>query len=211
MYQSALRAELTPLGVSWSVRRNGLGELSDIPRTVLRAFSKRRVDIEAALEKTGFESQRAAEVAALATRRHKPGNVEHSDVLRHRWATELAAVTVADGTEGPRPGAITDITGALGVGQGVAVSGASVSDTEREEILATLAGERSVDLADYDLSDPTSGRVAPLTLFASTFTYRDALAAVARAFDASPRQVARLTRQLLDRDDVLWMIGDGNA
>ena len=61
MYQSALRAELTPLGVSWSVRRNGLGELSDIPRTVLRAFSKRRVDIEAALEKTGFESQRAAE------------------------------------------------------------------------------------------------------------------------------------------------------
>jgi len=211
MYQSALRAELTPLGVSWSVRRNGLGELSDIPRTVLRAFSKRRVEIEAALEKTGFESQRAAEVAALATRRHKPGNVEHSDVLRHRWATELAAVTVADGTEGPRPGAITDITGALGVGQGVAVSGASVSDTEREEILATLAGERSVDLADYDLSDPTSGRVAPLTLFASTFTYRDALAAVARAFDASPRQVARLTRQLLDRDDVLWMIGDGNA
>ncbi len=86
-----------------------------------------------------------------------------------------------------------------------------VSDTEREEILAVLAGERSVDLADYDLSDPMSARVAPLTLFASTFTYRaHALAAVARAFDASPRQVARLTRQLLDRDDVLWMIGDGN-
>ena len=195
--------------MSWSVRRNGLGELSDIPKGVLRAFSKRRVDIEAVLEKTGFESQRAAEVAALATRRHQPGHLEPSDVLRRRWATELAAVTVADGTEGPRPGAITDITGALGVGQGI--SDASVSDAEREEILAVLAGERSVDLADYDLSDPTSARVAPLTLFASTFTYRDALAAVARAFDASPRQVARLTRQLLDRDDVLWMIGDGNA
>ena len=209
MYQSALRADLSPLGVSWSVRRNGLGELSDIPKGILRAFSKRRVDIEAVLEKTGFESQRAAEVAALATRRHQPGHLEPSDVLRRRWATELAAVTVADGTEGPRPGAITDITGALGVGQGI--SDASVSDAEREEILAVLAGERSVDLADYDLSDPTSARVAPLTLFASTFTYRDALAAVARAFDASPRQVARLTRQLLDRDDVLWMIGDGNA
>ena len=62
----------------------------------------------------------------------------------------------------------------------------SLSEIECEEILATLAGERSVDLADYDLSDPTSPRVAPLTLFASTFTYRDALAAVARAFDASP-------------------------
>jgi len=215
MYQSALRAELAPLGVSWSVRRNGLGELSDIPRTVLRAFSKRRVDIEATLKETGFESQRAAEVAALATRRHKPGHLEHGDVLRQRWETELAAVTLTDETGGPRPGAITDITGALGVGHGVSVSdasvsAASVSDTEREEILAVLAGERSVDLADYDLSDPTAARVAPLTLFASTFTYRDALAAVARAFDASPRQAARLTRQLLDRDDVLWMIGDGN-
>ena len=208
MYQSALRAELAPLGVSWSVRRNGLGELSDIPRTVLRAFSKRRVDIEAALEETGFESQRAAEVAALATRRHKPGHLEPSDVLRHRWATELAAVTLSDETGGPRPGTISDITGALGVGQGI--SDPSVSDSEREEILAVLAGERSLDLADYDLADPTAARVAPLTLFASTFTYRDALAAVAHAFDASPRQVARLTRQLLDRDDVLWMIGDGN-
>ena len=211
MYQSALRVELAPLGLSWSVRRNGLGELSDIPNSVLRAFSKRRVEIEAALTETGFESQRAAEVAALATRRHKPGQLEHSDVLRHRWATELAAVTLTDETGGSRPGTLTDITGALGVGQGASVSGASVSDAEREEILAVLAGERSVDLADYDLSDPTAARVAPLTLFASTFTYRDALAAVARAFDASPRQVERLTRQLLDRDDVLWMIGDGNA
>ena len=211
MYQSALRAELAPLGVSWSVRRNGLGELSDIPRTVLRAFSKRRVEIEAALEETGFESQRAAEVAALATRRHKPGHLEHSDVLRqqvgdrarggHPHRRDRGAEARRDHRyhRGPRcrPGRLC--------------VGASVSDTEREEILAVLAGERSVDLADYDLSDPTSARVAPLTLFASTFTYRDALAAVARAFDASPRQVARLTRQLLDRDDVLWMIGDGNA
>jgi conjugative relaxase-like TrwC/TraI family protein len=208
MYQSALRAELAPLGVSWSVRRNGLGELSDIPKTVLRAFSKRRVDIEAALEKTGFESQRAAEVVALATRQHKPGHLEHSHVLRQRWATELAAVILTDETGGPRPGAITDITGVVGVGPGI--SDASVSDTEREEILAVLAGEQSVDLADYDLTDPTAARVAPLTLFASTFTHRDALAAVARAFDASPREVTRLTRQLLGRDDMLWMIGDGD-
>jgi conjugative relaxase-like TrwC/TraI family protein len=115
MYQSALRAELTPLGLSWSVRRNGLGELSDIPRTVLRAFSKRRVEIEAALTETGFESQRATEVAALATRRHKPGQLEPSDVLRHRWAEELAAITLTDETGRPRPATIADITGALRV------------------------------------------------------------------------------------------------
>jgi conjugative relaxase-like TrwC/TraI family protein len=30
LYQSALRAELAPLGLRWQVRRNGLGELADI-------------------------------------------------------------------------------------------------------------------------------------------------------------------------------------
>ena len=85
-----------------------------------------------------------------------------------------------------------------------------MSEVECEEILATLTGERSVALADYDISEPTSPRIAPLTLFASTFTHRDALAAVARAFDASASEVARLTTQLLRRDGVLWMIGGEN-
>ena len=31
MYQSALRAELAPLGLTWEVRRNGLGEVADHP------------------------------------------------------------------------------------------------------------------------------------------------------------------------------------
>ncbi len=202
MYQSALRAELAPLGVSWTVGRNGLGELSDIPRGVLRAFSKRRVAIEASLEDKGFGSQRAAEVAALATRPHKPGHVENSDVLRHGWEAELADVTLVDDVREPRSATVADVTLALG-----ATPAVSLSKVKCEEILATLAGERSVDLADYDLSDPTLPRVAPLTLFASTFTHRDALAAVARALDASASEVAQLTTELLRRDGVLWMIG----
>ncbi|MGH9097372.1 MAG: MobF family relaxase, partial [Acidimicrobiales bacterium] len=32
LYQSALRAELAPLGLAWQVKRNGLGELRDIPK-----------------------------------------------------------------------------------------------------------------------------------------------------------------------------------
>jgi conjugative relaxase-like TrwC/TraI family protein len=215
MYQSALRAELAPLGLSWTVGRNSLGELSDIPRDVLRAFSKRRVEIEASLEEKGFASQRAAEVAALATRPQKPGHVENSDALRQRWAAELADVTLADVTLADvtladvtkrlRPATLADVTGVLGAAPAV-----SLSEVECEEILAILAGELSVDLADYDLSGPTSPRVAPLTLFASTFTHRDALAAVARAFDASASEVAQLTTQLLRRDGVLWMIGGDN-
>ena len=56
LYQSALRAELAPLGLAWDIRRNGLSELRDIPKTILRAFSKRRVDIEAAMEHRGCTS-----------------------------------------------------------------------------------------------------------------------------------------------------------
>lgn len=54
MYQSALRAELAPLGPAWRVRRNGLGELRDIPKIALRAFSRRRTDIEEAMEERGL-------------------------------------------------------------------------------------------------------------------------------------------------------------
>lgn len=201
MYHSALRAELAPLALSFTVGRNSLGELSGIPRPILRAFSKRRVDIEASLDELGFSSQRAAEVAALATRGHKPAHIEHPDVLRQGWESQLEHVTLTDEAGATRPATLTDITGVLGAGP----SG-SMSDTEREETLAILAGERPIDLADYDLADPTSTRVAPLTLFASSFTHREALAAVARAFDAAPEEVARLTGQLLERGGVIRMI-----
>jgi len=49
----ALRAELRPLGLSWHVRRNGLSEVRDVPQAILRAFSKRRVDIEAVMAERG--------------------------------------------------------------------------------------------------------------------------------------------------------------
>ena len=132
-------------------------------------------------------------MATLATRPHKPGHVENNDVLRRGWEAELANVTLADEAREPRPATVDDVTLALGASPAV-----SLSEVECEEILATLAGERSVDLADYDLSDPTSPRVAPLTLFASTFTHRDALAAVARAFDATPSEVAKLATSCCD-------------
>ena len=53
LYRSALRAELAPLGLAWDIRRNGLSELRDVPKAVLRAFSKRRTDIEQAMEERG--------------------------------------------------------------------------------------------------------------------------------------------------------------
>ena len=201
MYHSALRADLAPLGLSWNVGRNSLGELSDIPRPILRAFSKRRVDIEASLEEMGLGSQRAAEVATLATRGPKSAHVAAPDVLRQGWAEQLSDIAVSDETGTSRPATLADITGAAGSG-----ASAPMSDSQREEVLAILVGEKPVDLADYDLADPSATRVTPLTLFASTFTHRDALAAVARAIDAPPGEVAELTEQLLRRNEVVRLI-----
>ncbi|MGH9097301.1 MAG: MobF family relaxase, partial [Acidimicrobiales bacterium] len=211
MYHSALRADLASFGLSWKVGRNSLGELSAIPKDILRAFSKRRVDIESSLDTLGFQSQRAAEVAALATRGPKPRHIGHTDLLRQGWESELESVTITEQDGTARAAMPADISGVAMSGQGQSVSGLTQSDLEMsdvavEEILAVLAGERSVDLADYDLVDPTGCRLAPLTLFASTFTRRDALAAMARALDAPAHEVADLTERLLKRDGVLEMV-----
>jgi conjugative relaxase-like TrwC/TraI family protein len=68
IYQAVLRAELTrTVGVEWGRVRGGIGEVVGVPRAVREAFSRRRVEIEAALEGRGTDGPRAAEAAALAT------------------------------------------------------------------------------------------------------------------------------------------------
>ena len=85
LYQSALRAELAPLGLRWQVRRNGLSELADIPKAILRAFSKRQGRTSRqAMEQRGMTSAAAAAKAALATRERKPTVSIAGDVLARR-------------------------------------------------------------------------------------------------------------------------------
>jgi conjugative relaxase-like TrwC/TraI family protein len=72
LYQATLRAELAAaLGVEWSATRAGIAEIDGISSRVLRAFSRRRVEIEASLAEHGTQGPRAAEAAALATRQAK--------------------------------------------------------------------------------------------------------------------------------------------
>ena len=72
VYQAVLRAELTrTLGLEWLPVRNGIAELVGVPKPVLRAFSRRRAEIQAALAERGTSGPRAAEAAALATRQAK--------------------------------------------------------------------------------------------------------------------------------------------
>ena len=62
-----------------------------------------------------------------------------------------------------------------------------------------------MSLSDYDL-DESSSRATPLTLLASTFSRRDALAAVARAVDATTTDVVTLTDELLARPSVVRVL-----
>ncbi|MGD0256088.1 MAG: MobF family relaxase [Acidimicrobiales bacterium] len=208
LYRSALRAELAPLGLAWHVRRNGLSELRDIPKTILRAFSKRRIDIEAAMEQRGCTSAAAAAKAALATRQRKPAGTTPADLLREGWLEQLAEIELPDGQGGTRQASVDDLTAALGNDPSIP-SGPKTT----EAILRVLAGENGVSLDDWEIDEHLAPdtRALPVTLLGSTFTRRDAICAVARAFDVTPHQALALTSKLLDRDSVVRVLADPTA
>ncbi len=82
VYQAVLRSELTrSLGLEWLRVHKGIAELAGVPKPVLRAFSRRRAEIEAALAERGTSSPRAAEAAALATRRAKRDGVDAAELV----------------------------------------------------------------------------------------------------------------------------------
>ncbi|HEX3565456.1 MAG TPA: MobF family relaxase, partial [Acidimicrobiales bacterium] len=241
LYQSALRTELAPLGLAWQVRRNGLGELRDIPRTILGSFSKRRADIQAAMEEWGFETHRSSRTVTLATRDRKPLAAPGTDVLREMWSAQLASIELPDGEGGLRPATVDDLTAALDK-----VSSDPPGPDETEAILRGLCGEDGVSLDDWEIEEggvlethasletqaasmaralsttratsmtgatsmtrsAPDTRTLPVTLLGSTFSRRDAIAAVARAFDVTPDQALDLTRVLLERDSVIRVLAD---
>jgi len=90
VYQAVLRSELTrSLGLEWLRVHKGIAELAGVPRPVLRAFSRRRAEIEAALAEHGTSSPRAAEAAALATRRAKRDGVDAAELMAG-WRSRAA-------------------------------------------------------------------------------------------------------------------------
>ena len=91
LYQAALRHELRDLGLAWAVRDNGLAELADVPHPMLRAFSRRRVEIEAAMAERGTHSRAGAQAATLATRKAKDYGV-HPESLAADWHARADAL-----------------------------------------------------------------------------------------------------------------------
>ena len=120
VYQAVLRSELTrSLGLEWLRVHKGIAELAGVPKPVLRAFSRRRAEIEAALAEHGTSSPRAAEAAALATRRAKRDGVDAAELVAG-WRSRAAEL----GFDRGRPGAAggpgpRGRSGLGGVGAGV--------------------------------------------------------------------------------------------
>ncbi|CAN5676363.1 MobF family relaxase [soil metagenome] len=85
LYQAHLRWALTrALGVEWTQVRRGAAEVEGVPSQVIRAFSKRRAEIEARLTERGEHSASAAQVATLDTRAAKDYGVR-AERLRDGW------------------------------------------------------------------------------------------------------------------------------
>ncbi len=182
LYQAHLRAELTRrLGVEWTPVRKGTADIEGIHPKVIRAFSKRRSEIEALIEETNHDSAKAAEVAALATRKAKDYRVSGDQLLsewRQRadrlgldrqaldWLLHRAAYRVPNSDERRR--IETDLAGPAGLTSQVSsFSRREVIQGFCERIFQGAAVEHIERLADSFLSSesvvPLSSRSIALT------------------------------------------------
>jgi len=93
-YRAELAHGLRTLGYDVEADSKGSFRLKDVPRDIERPFSKRRVQIEAALAERGTASAKAAEVAALDTRKAKETTTSAS-TLRAQWRERAAALGFA--------------------------------------------------------------------------------------------------------------------
>ena len=76
-----------------------------------------------------------------------------------------------------------------------------------------LAGEARVSLDDWEIDEQLAPdtRAMPVTLFGSTFSRRDAICAVARAFDVTPDQALVLTLEFFKRHSIHRVLADSEA
>lgn len=92
IYEAELRRLLTlRLGIEWGPVSDGIADVAAMPPEVLRHFSKRRAQIQGQLDELGYSSPKAAEIAALDTRKAK--DLGTSPVgLRDRWVDEAQSI-----------------------------------------------------------------------------------------------------------------------
>jgi conjugative relaxase-like TrwC/TraI family protein len=92
VYQAQLRRELTEsLGVEWGPVTKGQADISGVDRETIMAFSERRGEILGYMAARGDQGGRAADHAALITRRSKEYGVDPT-TLQERWNDKARTV-----------------------------------------------------------------------------------------------------------------------
>ncbi len=186
LYEAHLRAELTRrIGVEWGPVRNGIADVRGVPQPVLRAFSRRRAEIDRALAERGERSARSAQIATLDTRRAKDYEVEPAS-LRSEWRRrartlgfelESRAVTGRAAATEPPAREVARIADELASPRGLTSDRSSF--TRREVIQAFcerlpqgIDVRTAEQLADEFLA---SGRTVPLATDVSALTHGDVI------------------------------------
>ncbi len=103
-YRAELAHELRALGYETAPDSKGSFRISQVPRDLERHFSKRRAQIEAVMSERGTTSAKAAEVAALNTRKAK------EFVDRHDLARDVAQRILGVRRHGPTRGRLGEGT-----------------------------------------------------------------------------------------------------
>lgn len=92
IYQSVLRHGVAErLNAAFEPEKPGIGEVVGIPKAVRRKFSRRRIQIEAAMAEHGVRTSHGAQIATLDTRPAKPAPVSE-DELRAAWRDHADAI-----------------------------------------------------------------------------------------------------------------------
>ncbi len=127
LYEAQLRWELTNrLGVAWTPVVNGIADIEGIPKAAIKAFSTRRKEIDAYLDKTGTSGAKATQDAVYATRKKKDPEVDFLALYR-QWRDTAAEVGLDD----------TALQATLG--QTLTTGAPEVGSIEAEELFTWLA------------------------------------------------------------------------
>jgi conjugative relaxase-like TrwC/TraI family protein len=208
LYRATLRDELSrQFGVTWRPRRHGMHEIAGIPPAVLRAFSRRRTDIEAELERRGTSSPKAAGIATLTTRQTKTDPVTDQD-LYAQWRTRADEI-------GFTPQQLREVLGTTGrelwdnapgnLAQPLARDlGPLARGLAQAEIEASQIDELTTRRLLHELLGPDG-----LTAQASVFRRRDAVREISdRLPSGAPAQaIQQLAEQLLHSPEIVTLTG----
>lgn len=92
VHEAVFRRELSArLGVCWGPVRNGIAEIEGVPPGAIRAFSRRKAEIDAQVEAWGVDTAAARQIAAVQTRRGKDYSVT-PEQLAPEWRSRAATL-----------------------------------------------------------------------------------------------------------------------